>query len=73
MNLDAILLCVRMSIKSLVRGLRCVHRNLDVMVGRGINDPDLLVLWLSPLRIGNVVLKVGIVVIYLFNVCSLLG
>ena len=71
MHLDAPLLYVRISIISLVRRMWWVHRDLDLMMRRSLKDPDMLMLWLNPRSRGNVLLIIGIVVIYLFNFCSL--
>jgi len=44
-----------------------------MMLRRGLNDPDLLMLWLNPRSCGYVLVIVGVVVICLFNVCCLVG
>jgi hypothetical protein len=73
MHLDATLLCVRISIISLVSRLWWVHWDLNLMVRRGLKDPDMLMMWLNPWSRGDVLLIIGIVVISLFNVCRLVG
>ena len=76
-NLDGTLLCISIIISLVRRGLWRAARDLDLMLRRDLNDPDLLlflVWWLLNTRgRWNVLVKISVLLIYLFDICSLRG